>query len=94
LSHTAAAAVPKSTRKRATAVLDGARSVVTGRTVSLLGAAAAGLVTGLAANLGRKMVVQAPTTLAGDWFEGLKVEHRLALALFDQLRCGRSSLPG
>jgi hemerythrin superfamily protein len=85
-SRSATAAAPRSVRKRATAALDGARSALTGHTASLIGAAAAGLVTGLAANLGRKMVVQAPTALAGDWFEGLKVEHKLALALFDQIQ--------
>lgn len=51
-----------------------------------MGAAAAGLVTGLAVNFGRKMVVQAPTALAGDWLEALKAEHKLALALFDQIQ--------
>ncbi|MEP7098546.1 MAG: hemerythrin domain-containing protein [Dokdonella sp.] len=86
-----AASAPKTARKRAGAALDTARSTVTGRAASLVGAAAAGLVTGLAVNFGRKMVVQAPTALAGDWLEGLKVEHKLALALFDQIQATDNS---
>jgi hemerythrin superfamily protein len=81
-----AASAPKTARKGAGAVLDTAKSAVTGRAASLVGAAAAGLMTGLAVNFGRKLVVQAPTALAGDWLEGLKVEHKLALALFDQIQ--------
>lgn len=57
-----------------------------GRTAKLVGAAAAGLVAGLAVNLGRKAVVQAPSALSGDWLEALKTEHKLALALFDKLQ--------
>ncbi|KQX18812.1 hemerythrin [Sphingomonas sp. Root50] len=51
----------------------------------MVGAAAAGLVTGLAVNLGRKAVVQAPSVMAGDWFEALKTEHAFALSIFDQI---------
>ena len=86
-----AAGAPKTVRKGAGAALDSAKSVVTGRAASLVGAAAAGLVAGLAVNFGRKMVVQAPTALAGDWLEGLKVEHKLALALFDQIQATEDS---
>ena len=52
----------------------------------VLGAAAAGIVAGVVANLGRKAIVQAPTALAGDWFEGLKAEHKMALSLFDAIQ--------
>jgi len=81
-----AASAPKTIRNRASAALDTAKSAVTGRAASVVGAAAAGLVTGLAVNLGRKLIVQAPSALAGDWLDALKVEHKLALALFDQLQ--------
>lgn len=86
-----AAGAPKTVRKGAGAALDSAKSAVTARAASLVGAAAAGLVTGLAVNFGRKVVVQAPTALAGDWLEGLKVEHKLALALFDQIQATEDS---
>lgn len=46
---------------------------------------AAGLAVGIAANLGRKAAVQAPSVMAGDWFEALKTEHKAALALLDKL---------
>lgn len=46
----------------------------------LLGAGLA--VLGLA---GRKLMVQAPTMLAGDWDKALAAEHKAALALFDGL---------
>ncbi|WP_380873874.1 hypothetical protein ACFB49_44330 [Sphingomonas sp. DBB INV C78] len=54
-------------------------------TATMFGVAAAGLATGLLANLGRKVAVQAPSALAGDWFEAIKAEHRAALALFDAI---------
>ena len=81
-----AAAAPKAAKRRTAATVDAAKSAATNRTASLLGAAAAGLVTGLAVNIGRKAIVQAPSALAGDWFEALKVEHKLALAIFDKLQ--------
>lgn len=90
----AAAAAPRATAKRAAAAVSGAKSAVTGRAASLVGAAAAGLVTGLAVNLGRKVVVQAPSALAGDWLEALKLEHKLALALFDKLQATGSDDTG
>lgn len=37
------------------------------------------------ANIGRKIAVQSPTTLAGDWFEGLVAEHKMVMKLFDVL---------
>jgi hemerythrin superfamily protein len=53
-----------------------------------LGAAAAavGVLTGLAASLGRKAAVQAPAMMAGDWLEALKAEHKAVLTLFDKLQ--------
>ncbi|SNS18673.1 Hemerythrin HHE cation binding domain-containing protein [Sphingomonas laterariae] len=62
-------------------------------TATVLGVAAAGLATGLLANLGRRAAMQAPSALAGDWFEAVKAEHRAALALFDQLQATDSSHP-
>jgi hemerythrin superfamily protein len=57
-----------------------------GGTGMVLGAAAAGVVAGVVANLGRKALVQAPSALAGDWLEALKAEHKAALALFDAIQ--------
>lgn len=62
-----------------------------GSTGALIGAAAAGIAVGLAANLGRKLVVQAPTAMAGDWMAGdwmaaLVAEHQMAIKLFDALQ--------
>lgn len=53
---------------------------------AMLGIAAAGVAAGLAANLGRKVVVQAPGIAAGDWLEALKREHEAALALITALQ--------
>lgn len=51
----------------------------------LIGAAAAGFVAGLVANMGRKAVVEATTAIQGDWFEALKAEHRLVEHMFQQI---------
>ncbi|KQX22670.1 MULTISPECIES: hemerythrin domain-containing protein [unclassified Sphingomonas] len=53
--------------------------------------AAAGLTAGLAANAVRKIFVQAPTMMAGEWDEGLAAEHRAVLKLFDQIQATESS---
>ncbi|MEG3088825.1 hemerythrin domain-containing protein [Sphingomonas sp. PB4P5] len=90
----AAVTAPRATSKRADAAVQSAKSAVTGRKASIVGAAAAGLLTGLAVNLGRKMVVQAPSALAGDWLDALKLEHKLALALFDKLQASGSDDAG
>jgi iron-sulfur cluster repair protein YtfE (RIC family) len=37
------------------------------------------------ANLGRKMIVQAPTAMSNDWYEGLAKEHEATLAVIDQM---------
>ncbi|RVT92806.1 hemerythrin domain-containing protein [Sphingomonas crocodyli] len=73
------------TRRAVTGIARDARQAASGRTAGLVGAAAIGLVAGLAANLGRKVIVQAPTALAGDWLDGVKADHKLALSLFDAL---------
>jgi hemerythrin superfamily protein len=51
----------------------------------LAGAALAGAAVGIAANFGRKFLMQMPAAAAGDWFEALKAEHAATLAVFDQL---------
>ena len=48
-------------------------------------AAVAGAAVGLAANFGRKLVVQGLAGQAGDWDEVLRSEHEMALALFEQI---------
>lgn len=51
----------------------------------LAGAAIAGAAVGIAANLGRKFLMQMPGAAAGDWFEALKAEHAATLAVFDRI---------
>jgi hemerythrin superfamily protein len=52
----------------------------------LAGAALAGAAMGIAANVGRKLFVQMSTGGAsGDWFDALKAEHKLTLAIFDRI---------
>lgn len=48
-------------------------------------AAVAGAAVGLAANFGRKLVVQNLAARAGDWDEILHQEHEMVLALFEQI---------
>lgn len=64
---------------------DGAdhQATMTGRTIAI--GAAAGVATGLLANLLRKALVQAPTVFAGQWDEALAAEHAAALKIFDLL---------
>ena len=54
-------------------------------TGALLAAGAAGLAVGLAANVARKLAVQAPTLLSGDWDVALANEHKLTLKVFEAL---------
>jgi len=54
-------------------------------TGALIAAGAAGLAVGLAANVARKLAVQSPTYLAGEWDEALKAEHQLTLKVFDAI---------
>ncbi len=51
----------------------------------LWGAAAAGVAVGVAAMIGRKVIVQAPTLLAGDWDEALAAEHAAVNKVFDAI---------
>lgn len=54
-----------------------------GDTQTALIAGAAGFGLGLLAAAGRKAAVQAVTYAAGDWFEGLKAEHRMAAGIIE-----------
>jgi hemerythrin superfamily protein len=56
-----------------------------GSTGVLVGAAVAGAAVGLAANAGRKLFMQFSSASAGDWFDALKVEHDMVLAIFDKI---------
>jgi hemerythrin superfamily protein len=51
----------------------------------LLGAALAGAALGVAANFGRKALIQGLESQAGDWDEILAAEHDEALAIFDKM---------
>jgi hemerythrin superfamily protein len=51
----------------------------------LLGAALAGAAIGVAANFGRKALMQGMEAAAGDWDEILATEHDMALAIFDRM---------
>lgn len=51
----------------------------------LAGAALAGAAVGIAANFGRKFLMQLPAAAAGDWFDALKAEHEATKALFDRI---------
>lgn len=53
--------------------------------LALVGAAAGGLALGVLAMLGRKAAVQAPTALAGNWDEALKLEHAATLKVLDAI---------
>jgi hemerythrin superfamily protein len=55
------------------------------QTGMLAAAAVAGAAVGLAANYGRKMVIQGLGAGAGDWAETLAAEHKAVLALFDKI---------
>src|SRR5688572_966912 len=57
----------------------------------LAGAALAGAAVGIAANFGRKFLMQMPAAAAGDWFEALKAEHAATLAVFDQIEATNDS---
>jgi hemerythrin-like domain-containing protein len=47
--------------------------------------AAAGFAAGLFVGLARKVAVQAPTILAGEWDEALAAEHKAVIKIFDAL---------
>lgn len=54
-------------------------------TGALVSAAVAGAAVVVAANLGRKLIVQGLSGTAGDWDEVLAAEHRMALEIFDKM---------
>jgi hypothetical protein len=56
-----------------------------GNTGVLMGAAMAGAAVGIAANVGRKLFVQFTSGATGDWFDALKTEHAMTLAIFDKI---------
>jgi hemerythrin superfamily protein len=70
---------PKASRARRNTVQDAS-------TGALVGAAAAGVAVGIAAMIGRKFAVQAPTMLAGNWDEALAAEHKATLKVIDALQ--------
>lgn len=51
----------------------------------VIAAALGGMAIGLAANYGRKAIMQGMESLAGDWDEILAAEHDTALAIFDKM---------
>jgi len=52
---------------------------------ALVGAAIAGAAIAVAANMGRKAIMQSMSGMAGDWDEVLAAEHDAALLIFDKL---------
>jgi hemerythrin superfamily protein len=56
-----------------------------GNSGAIIGAAVAGAAVGLAANYGRKMLMQSPAFMSGNWDDALRTEHKMTLTLFDQL---------
>lgn len=56
-----------------------------GESGALVGAAIAGAAIAVAANLGRKAMLQGMSASAGDWDEVLAAEHDSALLIFDKL---------
>jgi len=70
------------TRARAKTTASKAES---GATSGLIVAGAAGVALGVAAMIGRKVAVQAPTLLAGDWDQALAAEHAAVIKVFDAI---------
>jgi iron-sulfur cluster repair protein YtfE (RIC family) len=62
-----------------------------GNTGVLVGAAVAGAALGIAANFGRKFLIQAVSASSGDWVDALSAEHAATLALFDKLEQTKDS---
>lgn len=56
-----------------------------GGTGTVIAAALGGMAIGLAANYGRKALMQGMESAAGDWDEILAAEHDMALATFDKM---------
>jgi hemerythrin superfamily protein len=64
----------------------------TGNQTGMLAAAAvAGAAVGLAANYGRKVMIQGIGATAGDWMEVLAAEHQAVLAMFDKVEATEDS---
>lgn len=59
----------------------------------IFGAALAGLAVGIAANYGRKALMQGLESMAGDWDEILSAEHDMALAIIDKMLATDASQP-
>lgn len=55
-------------------------------TTSVMTAAVGGLVVGLMANAGRKVVMQMMDSSAGEWDQILKAEHEATLMIFDKMQ--------
>jgi hemerythrin-like domain-containing protein len=64
---------------------DSAFGFGSGNTGVLMGAALAGAAVGIAANVGHKLFVQFTSGATGDWFDALKTEHAMTLAIFDKI---------
>lgn len=64
---------------------DSAFSWGRGQTGAIAAAAVAGAAVGLAANFGRKFLIQGMGSAAGDWADVLTAEHQAALAIFDKI---------
>ncbi len=58
---------------------------------ALIGAAVGGAALAIAANLGRKLIVQGMAAKAGDWDQALAAEHDMTLAIFDKMLATDSS---
>lgn len=54
-------------------------------TGALISAAVAGAAVVVAANLGRKLIVQGMSGVSGDWDQVLTTEHKMTLAIFDKM---------
>ena len=66
----------------------GAFSWANGNGGAIAAAAVAGVAAGFAANVGRKFIVQFATGRT-DWFESLRNEHEMTLAIFDKIEATR-----
>lgn len=62
-----------------------------GQAGMLATAAAAGAAVGIAANYGRKLIVQGMGAAAGDWADALAAEHQATLAIFDKIEATSDS---
>lgn len=52
---------------------------------TVVSAAAVGFAAGMAANMARKMIAQAPAATKGDWVKALTAEHRIIEGIFDRI---------